>query len=421
MTSPVRMYDAFSSAHARPTHRPDHGRHPTMAAHSARTTPSVGQPLMIARRSQRPNPLRAIGALGIALCIGALAMTSVGVHAQTGPRQTAQTEFEEEVIPQRYAANPEVDAFINDIVARDGFNRSELQKVFSRVVFSQTAARLAAPPATPGQKNWTNYEKRFLDNTRINGGVRFWNQNAAALSRAAREYGVPEEIIVAIIGVETIYGRNMGNFRTIDALTTLAFDYPPARNRSERMALFRKELENLLLYARERSVDPFSIYGSYAGAIGIPQFMPSSIRNYAVDYSGDGKINLTSDVADAIGSVANFLKQHGWQPGQPVVWNIANDRGSQGLAEAGADGQPEPHWKLSDFIKAGMLMNEPRLDVGSALDTPVLIVDLPTPGQATQYRMGLTNFYVLTRYNRSFFYAMSVYDLADAIKAARAP
>ncbi|APD11171.1 lytic murein transglycosylase B [Pandoraea vervacti] len=415
------MSDAFPPAQTRPTHRPDHGRHPTMAAHSARATSSIGRPLTTGRRSPHLNPLRAIGAFGIALCIGALAVTSVGAHAQTGARQAAQTEFEEEVIPQRYAANPEVDAFINDIVARDGFNRSELQKVFSRVVFSQTAARLAAPPATPGQKNWTNYEKRFLDNTRINGGVRFWNQNAAALARAAREYGVPEEIIVAIIGVETIYGRNMGNFRTIDALTTLAFDYPPARNRSERMALFRKELENLLLYARERGVDPFSIYGSYAGAIGIPQFMPSSIRNYAVDYSGDGKINLTSDVADAIGSVANFLKQHGWQPGQPVVWNIANDRGSQGLAEAGADGQPEPHWKLSDFIKAGMLMNEPRLDVGSALDTPVLIVDLPTPGQATQYRMGLTNFYVLTRYNRSFFYAMSVYDLADAIKAARAP
>ncbi|WP_374624385.1 lytic murein transglycosylase B [Pandoraea sp.] len=353
--------------------------------------------------------------------MSAFALTTAGAHAQTRTKQVAQTEFEEEVVPQRYAANPDVDAFINDIVARDGFDRSELQKVFSRVVFSQTAARLAAPPPTPGQKNWTKYEKNFLDNTRINGGVRFWNQNAAALARASKQYGVPEAIIVAIIGVETIYGRHMGNFRTIDALTTLAFDYPPARNRSERMALFRNELENLLLYARERGVDPFSIYGSYAGAIGIPQFMPSSIRNYAVDYTGDGKINLTNDVADAIGSVANFLKQHGWQAGQPVVWNIAADRGSQGLAEAGADGQPEPHWKLGDFIKAGMLMNEPRLDVGASLDTPVLIVDLPTPGQATEYRMGLTNFYVLTRYNRSFFYAMSVYDLADAIRAARAP
>lgn len=392
-----------------------------MAAPGKDSTPSIRQRSHASRPLRPLRSLRNFTSLGIALCVGALALTSVGAHAQSRAKPAPQTEFEEEVVPQRYAANPEVDAFINDIVARDGFNRGELQKVFSRVVFSQTAARLAAPPATPGQKNWTNYEKRFLDNTRINGGVRFWNQNAAALSRAAKEYGVPEEIIVAIIGVETIYGRNMGNFRTIDALTTLAFDYPPARNRSERMALFRKELENLLLYARERGVDPFGIYGSYAGAIGIPQFMPSSIRNYAVDYSGDGKINLTSDVADAIGSVANFLKQHGWQAGQPVAWNIAADRGSQGLAEAGADGQPEPHWKLGDFIKAGMLMNEPRLDVGSALDTPVLIVDLPTPGQATQYRMGLTNFYVLTRYNRSFFYAMSVYDLADAIKAARAP
>ncbi|VVE55221.1 lytic murein transglycosylase B [Pandoraea communis] len=412
MTSPVRMYDLLPLALSRLTHRPDTGR-------TSRYLPAtLRKPSDTTRLWRLSRPVRA---LGVALCVGAFALTATGTHAQTRAKQVAQAEFEEEVVPQRYAANPEVDAFINDIVARDGFDRAELQRVFSRVVFSQTAARLAAPPATPGQKNWIKYERNFLDNTRINGGVRFWNQNAATLARAAKQYGVPEEIIVAIIGVETIYGRNMGNFRTIDALTTLAFDYPPARNRSERMALFRNELENLLLYARERGVDPFSVYGSYAGAIGIPQFMPSSIRNYAVDYTGDGKINLTTDVADAIGSVANFLKQHGWQPGQPVVWNIAADRGSQGLAEAGADGQPEPHWKLGDFIKAGMLMNEPRLDVGASRDTPVLIVDLPTPGQATQYRMGLNNFYVLTRYNRSFFYAMSVYDLADAIKAARAP
>ncbi|ALS58518.1 lytic murein transglycosylase B [Pandoraea norimbergensis] len=415
------MQDSLAPAQSRLAQRPDNGRTSYDAQPLARSMRALGTTLITTLSTTLGTTL------GTALCVGVFAVTTLGassVHAQTSrPKQVAQqsTEFEEEVVPQRYAANPDVDAFINDVVARDGFNRAELQKIFSRVVFSQTAARLAAPPATPGQKNWINYEKRFLDNTRINGGVRFWNQNADTLARAAKQYGVPEEIIVAIIGVETIYGRNMGNFRTIDALTTLAFDYPPARNRSERMALFRNELENLLLYARERAVDPFSIYGSYAGAIGIPQFMPSSIRNYAVDYTGDGKINLTTDVADAIGSVANFLKQHGWQSGQPIVWNIANDRGSQGLAEAGADGQPEPHWKLSDFIKAGMLMNEPRLDVGAKLDTPVLIVDLPTPGQATQYRMGLNNFYVLTRYNRSFFYAMSVYDLADAIKAARAP
>lgn len=375
--------------------------------------------------ARKRHAIRRLRTLGALLCLSAFAFASTSHAQSTKPRTTgnaaASQVFEEEVVPQRYASNPDVDAFINDLVARDGFQLAELQKVFSRVVFSQTAARLAAPPATPGQKNWTNYEKRFLDSYRINGGVRFWNQNSATLARASQQYGVPEEIIVAIIGVETIYGRNMGNFRTIDALTTLAFDYPAARNRSERMALFRTELENLLIYARDRGVDPFSIYGSYAGAIGIPQFMPSSIRNYAVDYSGDGKIDLTNNPADAIGSVANFLKQHGWQAGQPIMWNIASDRGSQGVAEAGADGQPEPHWKLGDFIKAGLLMNEPKLDIGSKLDTPVLIVDLPTPGQAVQYRMGLNNFYVLTRYNRSFFYATSVYDLADAIKAARAP
>lgn len=195
-----------------------------MAGNPCRATDAPGSP----RHSTRAAFSRTARTFGVvlSLCLGTFALTTTAAHAQTRGKQVAQTEFEEEVVPQRYAANPDVDAFINDIVARDGFDRAELQRVFSRVVFSQTAARLAAPPATPGQKNWTRYEKNFLDNTRINGGVRFWNQNAAALSRAAQQFGVPEEIIVAIIGVETIYGRHMGNFRTIDALTTLAFDYP---------------------------------------------------------------------------------------------------------------------------------------------------------------------------------------------------
>ncbi|GAB3626341.1 lytic transglycosylase [Pandoraea terrae] len=402
-----------------PVRTPDHSPRAVFAREASPSQRSFLPSFRPILRLAAPARFAAGGVLAALM----LTLAMPGAAQTNGKPRTkvAQAVLEEEVVPQRYANHPDVDAFINDLVARDGFDRGELQKVFSRVVFSQTAARLAAPPATTAKKNWQVYQSRFLDGMRINNGVRFWNENSAALARASQEFGVPEEIIVAIIGVETIYGRNMGNFRTIDALTTLAFDYPAARNRTERMALFRKELESLLLYARDRGIDPFSLYGSYAGAIGIPQFMPSSIREYAVDYSGNGKINLTGDAADAIGSVGNFLKLHGWEANRPVIWHIAPDPGSQGVAEAGADGRPEPHWKLQDFIKAGLLMNESKLDVGAELGTPVLIVDLPTPGQPTQYRVGLQNFYVLTRYNRSFFYAMAVYELSTAIKAARAP
>lgn len=352
----------------------------------------------------------------------AFAVTALpGAPAFAAPKARQAAVLEEEVVPQRYVNNPDVNAFIAEVAARDGFDSTALANMFSQVEYSRTAAKLVAPPAMPGLKNWRVYQSRFLDSVRINAGVRFWEQNASALDRASQEFGVPKEIIVAIIGVETIYGRNMGSFRTIDALTTLAFDYPPAKNRSERMALFRSELENFLVWTRDRNIDPFSVYGSYAGAIGIPQFMPSSIRAYALDYDGTGKVDLTSSPADAIGSVANFLKQHGWQTGRPVVWNIASDAGSQGLAQAGADGQTEPHWTLGNFIKAGLTLNERGVDVGAEYDTPVLVVDLPTPGQPTQYELGLRNFYVLTRYNRSFFYAMAVYQLAQAIKAAKAP
>ncbi|WP_106182490.1 lytic murein transglycosylase B [Candidatus Pandoraea novymonadis] len=329
------------------------------------------------------------------------------------------TIFEEEVRPNRYANRSEVDAFINELVIHEDFDRATLKKIFAQTVFSETTAKLVAPPSTTAKKNWQAYQSRFLDSTRINNGVRFWNENSAALARASQIFGVPEEIIVAIIGVETIYGRHMGNFRILDTLTTLAFDYPPAPNRSRRMTLFRNELANLLIYAREQHIDPFSLYGSYAGAIGIPQFMPSSIRAYAIDFSGDRKINLTRNVSDAIGSVGNFLKMHGWETKRPIVWHISPDLNSQRIAEKGADGQPDPHHKLENFIKIGLLINEPKLNLSTELNTPILIVDLPTPNQPTEYRIGLKNFSVLTRYNRSFFYAMAVYDLSEAIKAAR--
>ncbi|CAG4904976.1 lytic murein transglycosylase B [Paraburkholderia gardini] len=325
--------------------------------------------------------------------------------------------FEEEIVPQRYANNPNVDAFINDMVARYDFDSATLHTLFAHTSYSATAVKLVTPSPSPSVKNWRVYQSRFLDTVRINAGVRFWRANQATLQRAYEQFGVPPEVIVGIIGVETIYGRYMGNFRVLDALTTLTFDYPNTPNRADRQTTFRKNLADYLVWTRDAQIDPTSVLGSYTGAIGIPQFLPSSIVQYAVDFDGNKQIDLRTSQADAIGSVANYLKQNGWETGRPVVWKIASDTGSLGVAQAAADGQPEPHWPLQQLLRAGMLMNEPGLDIASEAGTPVAMIDLPTPGRATEYMLGLKNFYVLTRYNRSFFYALAVYQLGERIKA----
>ncbi|WP_133647890.1 lytic murein transglycosylase B [Paraburkholderia flava] len=355
-------------------------------AQTAQTTPVVPQPALLAQ-------------------------------SQPQPRVPQGQTFEEEIIPQRYANNANVDAFINDMVARYDFDPAALHTLFGGVSYSATAVKLVTPSPSPTIKNWRVYQARFLDPVRINAGVRFWRSNQATLQRAYEEFGVPPEVIVGIIGVETIYGRYMGNFRVLDALTTLTFDYPDTKNRADREATFRKNLADYLVWTRDSQIDPTTVLGSYTGAIGIPQFLPSSIVQYAVDYDGNKQIDLRNSPADAIGSVANYLKQNGWENGRPVVWKIAGDAGSQGIAQAAADGQPEPHWPLAQLLRAGLVLDEPTLDIAAEAGTPVTVVDLPTPGRPTEYKLGLKNFYVLTRYNRSFFYALAVYQLGERIKA----
>ncbi len=339
--------------------------------------------------------------------------------AQGQPPESAQSgsTFEEEIIPQRYADNADVNAFIDDMVARYDFDPTALHTLFAGVSYSATAVKLVTPAPKPFAKNWRIYQARFLDPVRINAGAKFWRENRATLQRAYEQYGVPPEVVVGIIGVETMYGHYMGNFRVLDALTTLAFDYPNTPNRAEREMTFRKNLEDYLVWTRDAQLDPTTVLGSYTGAIGIPQFLPSSIVKYAVNYDGNSHIDLRTSPADAIGSVANYLAQNGWENGRPVIWHIAPDAGSLGIAQAAADGQPEPHWPLAQLLRAGMLLDEPGLDMASEDSTPVTVIDLPTPGQPTAYMLGLQNFYVLTRYNRSFFYALAVYELGLRVKA----
>ncbi|MCX8565371.1 MAG: membrane-bound lytic murein transglycosylase B [Glomeribacter sp. 1016415] len=340
---------------------------------------------------------------------------SVLIAGCTPAQSQAETSAQQTPAAKRYQNNPAVEAFISDLAARHQFEPSALRALFEQAKYSDAVIKLEQPSPTPAPRNWHAYQSRFLNAERINAGVHFWRTHQAALQRAHQEFGVPPEIIVGIIGVETFYGRNMGNYPVLDVLTTLTFDYPARPNQLERGALFRKNLEAFLLWTRAAGLDPTRILGSYNGAVGIAQFMPSSVMQYAIDYDGDQKVDLYTSVADAIGSIANYLRQHGWEAGRPVIWEIASDNGSLGIAQAGADGKIEPRRKLRELIKAGLLLNE-KIDIEAESDTLVNIIDLPIPQQPTEYKLGLRNFAVITNYNRSFFYALSVYQLGQQVK-----
>lgn len=302
-----------------------------------------------------------------------------------------------------FAHDPEVTAFIVEMQEKHGFESDFLQLRFARLQPNETVLKAIRPPAVPElQRSWERYRARFLNERRIASGVRFSNENAATLKRASALYGVPEEVIVAIIGVETEYGRNTGKFSVMQALATLAFRYPP------RAPFFRSELENYLLLARENGFDPLVLKGSYAGAMGIPQFMPSSQRRYAVDFDGDGKVDLTRSVEDAIGSVASFLAQHGWEAGGPVAVPATVEGDPAPLVALGI----KPEKPLGELAASGL-----RAEGDAA--RPTALIDLVSPDQATEYWAGFQNFYVITRYNRSSFYAMSVFQLSEEIRRQR--
>lgn len=306
-----------------------------------------------------------------------------------------------------FVSHPEALSFVQEMEERHGFDRSELLDALHRASHNERVIRLIQPPSQPGARSWRNYRQRFMGEPRISSGVSFWVRYEDSLREASRIYGVPPEIIVSILGVETHYGSYTGSFEAVSALATLAFDYP------RRAELFRRELENLFLLAREQGRDPFSYRGSFAGALGYPQFLPSSIRNYAVDFNGDGRIDFDSDPIDAIGSIANFLAAHGWQEGEPIAQRIRipADIDPRPLIEAGI----EPSLEYFSLISSGISAYD-----GSQLHPSLATVfDLPTPGETAQYWVGYRNFYVITRYNRSSFYAMSVFELAQTIRARR--
>jgi membrane-bound lytic murein transglycosylase B len=305
-----------------------------------------------------------------------------------------------------FVSRPEVRAFIQEMVERHRFVQRELEFVFSRARREPAILNAIQPPAPKDRRPWEAYRAIFVNDRHVQAGSQFWRAHGASLERAQRAFGVPEEVIVSILGIETFYGRNTGRWRVVDALATLAFDYPP------RAEFFRGELANYLLLARDSGIDVFSVYGSYAGAIGIPQFMPGSYLRYALDFDGDGVVDLRASAADAIGSVANFLKQHGWQANAPVM--VAASVSGEGYKPF-ADGSVDPKHPVAELAKAGV-----RID-GVPSETRAALIELENGDAPREYRIGLANFYVLTRYNRSSFYASAVMDLAAALRAARQP
>jgi membrane-bound lytic murein transglycosylase B len=303
-----------------------------------------------------------------------------------------------------YAEREEVQAFIAEMQTRHGLDSENLTRLFAHAEPIPFVLKAIAPPADPRVKSWRTYRQRFIEPKRLKAGLAFWQKHQATLAKAEALSGIPAEFIVSIIGIETIYGKHLGRFDTFTALATLAFDYPP------RADLFRRELEALLLLARDEQRSPMDYRGSYAGAIGLPQFLPSSIRAYAVDFDGSGQIDLTGSSDDAIGSVANFLKLHGWEVDGPVAVKV----GVGGTAHESL---------IAEGIKPVRRSVEMR-DFGvvvpaEAADAPAALIDLVTPDADTEYWLGYQNFFVITRYNRSSFYAMAVYQFAQALKAAR--
>ena len=301
--------------------------------------------------------------------------------------------------------NEEVIGFIRLMSEQHGFEETQLTATFGRQHPDQRVIRIMAPAPTQLTPNWAAYRDRFVNDRRINRGVQFWETYADTLEKAAREYGVPAEIIVAIIGVETEYGRNMGSFNVLNALASLGF------YGERRREFFQAELEQYLLLARDNVMDLDATRGSFAGAMGIPQFMPSSQRRWGVDYDGNGRIDLTHSPIDAIGSVANFLKSHGWQTGEPTVIPVTPP---QPLPEAYEKVEVKPGIPLAQYRDAGFTYVTSLRD-----NTLATLVSLSTPQAPTQYWLGLNNYYVITRYNRSAAYAMSVIELGDAIRNAR--
>ena len=301
--------------------------------------------------------------------------------------------------------------FANDIAARRDLDPAWVRNAMGQARMLPTVVRLMQPATKPFVKNWRVYRSRFIDPIRIDAGVKFWRANRSTLERAEKEYGVPADIIVGIIGVETIYGRDTGSFRVMDALATLAFDFPASHPRAqERSAFFKGEIEQFLTLQNRRGADPFEPRGSFAGAMGMPQFMPSSWVKYAVDFDSDGVIDLWNSPADVIGSVANYFKAFNWQTGMPTHYAVRFDKSRLDMDALMAPDILPTFSAVSFAAKGAVLEGEALQHKG-----PLALIELLNGPDAPSYVAGTENFYAITRYNWSSYYAMAVIELGREV------
>ena len=313
-----------------------------------------------------------------------------------------------------YSTREEAMQLADDIAMRRDLNPEWVRAAIGQSRKMPQAIKFITPAPKGTPKNWRVYRSRYIDAYRIQEGVKFWRANRETLARAEIEYGVPAEIIVGIIGVETVYGQQTGNFRVIDALATLTFDFPEAHPRAkERREFFQGELEQYLSLTSRNSTDPLSLRGSFAGAMGVPQFMPSSWVKYAIDFDGDGKVDLFNSTTDVIGSVANYFKAFNWQRGMPTHYPVTFDKSKLDLDTLMA---PDilPTFSVASFTAKGAVLDDEAMKHAG----PLALIELQNAGAESTYVAGTDNFYAITRYNWSSYYAMAVIELGRDVAAA---
>jgi len=374
------------------------------------------------------TPSRSRG-IGIAIGLLALAMLVAAPPAQAKkkPRAapaTAASEVRRDDAPDlvTYGRRDDVMRFGAELAERRGLDAGWVLAALQGARFVPAVAKAIMPPPAGTAKNWALYRSRFVEPARIRAGVAFWRANQVWLNLAEARYGVPPEIVVGIVGVETIYGQQMGNFRTLDALATLAFDFPTGRK--DRSAFFRDELESFFVLCQAERTDPLLPRGSFAGAMGMPQFMPSSANKYAIDFDGDGHVDLARSPADVIGSVAHYLAEFGWQRGLPPRFEVAVPVDASDRAVLlGPD--IVPTFSAAEFAARGARLGDAVLALAAASTTPMplALVELQNGDAAPSYVAGTANFYAVTRYNWSSYYAMAVIELGEAVarEVARGP
>jgi membrane-bound lytic murein transglycosylase B len=313
-----------------------------------------------------------------------------------------------------YAGRAEAMALADEIATRYGLDRRWVRRAIGRARPVPQLAKLVVPPPTVEPRNWQQYRSRFLEPERIQAGVAFWQAQRETLERASSTYGVPPEVIIGIIGVETYFGRHQGRYRVMDTLATLALDFPAEHPRAaQRTAFFRSELGEFLRLQHQAGQDPFKVRGSFAGALGIPQFMPSSWAKYAVDFDGDGRIDLFGSTADAIGSVAHYFQSFNWKPGMPTHYPVDFDYERMDMETLLAP-DIKPTFAVDQFAAKGVVLGA----AGRRHSGPLALIELQNGDYSPSYVAGTENFYAITRYNWSSYYALAVIELGQAVAAA---